>query len=205
MNDSTRSDNVLDVFAKQFSRISFARGDYIIREGDHTDTMYVVAAGRVKVFVSDPDGKELWLAEYAKGDFIGELALDGAPRSASASALEDGTQCIVITRKTMLDFITLNPEFALEVIMVLISRTRKATTVAKSVALDAAEIRIIEYLNEYSITIGVERVLRPKPNFQAIGDKLGCSRDMVSKVVKKLKQKGNIAEDEHGFILNGMD
>ena len=191
----------LEQLTKHARRISYDRGDFIIREGDKTDTLYVLLAGRVKVFVGDADGKELWLAEYSKGDFIGELALDSAPRAASVAALEDGTQCAVLTSETLLELIKSQPDSALDLIKALITRARLATTIAKSVALDSVAVRIRAYLDQIAVETEGHRVIRPKPNFQTIGDKLGCSRDMVSKVIKGLRADGTVIESESGFII----
>lgn len=194
-------DQALERLTHQSRRVSYNRGDLIIREGDKTDTFYLLLAGRVKVFVSDADGKELWLAEYVKGDFIGELALDKAPRTASVAALEDGTQCAVLTSDTLLELIKTQPDAALDLIKALIGRARVATTLAKSVALDLAANRIRAYLVQIAVKVDGQMVIRPKPNFQTMGDKLGCSRDMVSKVIKGLRADGTVIESESGFII----
>lgn len=196
-------DQALEKLTHNTRRVAYDRGDLIIREGDKTDTFYLLLSGKVKVFVSDADGKELWLAEYSKGDFIGELALNSATRSASVAATEDGTQCAVLTSNTLLELIKTQPDAALDLIKALIARARVATTIAKSVALDSAASRIRAYLIQIAVESDGHRVIRPKPNFQTIGDKLGCSRDTVSKVIKGLRADGTVIENETGFIICG--
>ena len=155
----------------------------------------------MKVFVSDADGKELWHAEYSKGDFIGEPALDNAPPTASVAATEDGTQCAVMTSETLLELIKTQPDAALDLIKTLIAPARVATAIAKTVALERAAARIRAYLVQIAVETDGKRVIRPKPNFQTMGDKLGCSRDMVSKVIKGLREDGTVIESENGFIV----
>src|SRR5919202_5736551 len=58
--------------------------------GDTGDAMYLIESGRVRISVRDTDGHEVTLAELARGDFFGEMALiDGKRRSADATVIED--------------------------------------------------------------------------------------------------------------------
>ena len=76
---------------------AFPKNAVIINEGDRGDSLYVILTGRVKVYVSDDDGREMILDIYGPGDYVGEMALDGRPRSASVMTLEQ-TSCSVVTR-----------------------------------------------------------------------------------------------------------
>ena len=67
---------------------SFPEGAVVVNEGDATDSPYVVLSGRVKVFVSGEDGKEVVVGTIDGGDYFGELVLDGSPGSASVMTLE---------------------------------------------------------------------------------------------------------------------
>src|SRR5712691_11024614 len=66
---------------------SFPKNAVVVNEGDATDSLYVVLAGRVKAFVSDENGKEVVLNTIDAGDYFGELVLDGGPRAASVMTL----------------------------------------------------------------------------------------------------------------------
>ena len=67
---------------------TYASGDLLFVEGDHSHTVYVCIEGRVRVFLTMPSGRELLVGIKLPGDEFGELsALDGRPRSASASAI----------------------------------------------------------------------------------------------------------------------
>ena len=67
---------------------TYASGDLLFVEGDHSHTVYVCIEGRVRVFLTMPSGRELLIGIKLPGDEFGELsALDGRPRSASASAI----------------------------------------------------------------------------------------------------------------------
>jgi len=74
---------------------TFPKNAVIINEGDRGDSLYVILSGKVKVYVSDDDGREMILDIYGPGDYVGEMALDGRPRSASVMTLEP-TSCSVV-------------------------------------------------------------------------------------------------------------
>jgi CRP-like cAMP-binding protein len=76
----------------------FRRGEVIFHEGDPADALHVVTAGAVKIVLSSDEGDEAIIATLHAGDFFGELSLlDGAPRSATAVALEP-TETLVLPR-----------------------------------------------------------------------------------------------------------
>ena len=89
-------------------------GTPLFRAGDQGDAMYLIQSGRVRIAVSDEDGKEIVLAELAQGDFFGEMAIiDGKQRSADATVIEDA-RLSVLSREDFLRFINSNPGVALE-------------------------------------------------------------------------------------------
>ncbi|HET7198252.1 MAG TPA: cyclic nucleotide-binding domain-containing protein, partial [Burkholderiales bacterium] len=73
---------------------AFARNAIIVSEGDETGSLFVLLSGRVKVFLSDAQGREVELNRLGPGEYFGEVTLDGGPRSASVMALEE-TRCAV--------------------------------------------------------------------------------------------------------------
>ena len=67
---------------------SYPKQAILINEGDESDSLYLILAGRVKVYLSDESGKELILAIKGPGQYFGEMVLDSQPRSASVMTLE---------------------------------------------------------------------------------------------------------------------
>ena len=97
------------VLAEQGTQRHYRRGAIIIQEGERGDTLYIVRSGRLRAFVSDAAGKELTLGVYGPGEYVGEMSLDGGPRSASVEATED-TVCAVVTRSALLAYIARYPD-----------------------------------------------------------------------------------------------
>ena len=97
----------------------------LFRAGDAGDAMYLIESGRVRISVTDDDQKEIVLAELARGDFFGEMAIiDGKQRSADATVLEDA-RFAVLSRESFLSFIHNNPIVALEMLSATFSRLRR--------------------------------------------------------------------------------
>lgn len=172
----------------------YRSGALLIQEGETGDTIYIVLQGRLRAFLGDGNGKELTLGLYGPHEYVGEMALDGGPRSANVETVE-ATTCSVISRATLLDYIAQQPEFALELMARLIRRARLATQSAGSVALIDVYGRLVCLLNQLAQapeTSG-ERRLSERLTHQALSQHLACSREMVSRLLKDLETGGYIA------------
>jgi len=97
----------------------------IFRSGDSGDSLCLIESGLVRVSVVDEEGKMVVLAELGAGEFFGEMALiDGKPRSADATVIEDA-RLAVLTRKDFLTFVRGNPDVAIEMISAVSHRLRR--------------------------------------------------------------------------------
>jgi len=102
-----------------------AAGTQLFRKGENGDAMYLVESGRVRISITDQDGRELTLAENAQGDFFGEMALiDGRQRSADAKVIENARRA-VLARQDFLSFVRSSPDMALEMLAALTDRLRR--------------------------------------------------------------------------------
>jgi uncharacterized membrane protein len=100
-------------------------GTLLFKLGDPGDAMYLIEAGRVRIYIHDGDGESLTLAELGNGDFFGEMAIvDGKPRSANAAVTERA--CLaVLAREDFLRFVRGNPDVALEMVSAISERLRR--------------------------------------------------------------------------------
>ncbi|MEO7335236.1 MAG: Crp/Fnr family transcriptional regulator [Caldimonas sp.] len=163
----------------------------IITEGDTSDSLFIILTGRVKVYAGNEAGKEIVITTHGPGEYVGELALDGGMRSASVMTLEP-TTCSVVTGANLRQFIAAHPDFAMHLIYKLIWRVRQATDSVKSLALQDVYGRVIRLLQESSDQQGGERVVRERLTQQDIAERVGSSREMVSRIFKDLTTGGYI-------------
>ena len=159
-------------------------------------------SGRLRAFLSDARGREITLSLHGPGEYVGEMSLDGGPRSASVEAVEP-TVCAVVTRETLLQHIAEHPDFALALIVRLIKRARLATESARSMALLDVYARLKRLLEERSSAPAADgsRPIAERLTHQAIASEIGCSREMVSRLLKDLEQGGYVAVAQRQLTL----
>jgi CRP/FNR family cyclic AMP-dependent transcriptional regulator len=107
------------------TRTRFPENTLVIREGEVSDSMFVILSGKVKVFRTDDQGKEVPIDFMGKGGYFGEYAmLDGSKRSASVVTTEP-SDFMVISKDTMLDLFAESPDMAFSLIRDLVTRIRE--------------------------------------------------------------------------------
>jgi len=180
---------------------AFPKNAVIINEGDRGDSLYVILTGRVKVYVSDDDGREMILDIYGPGDYVGEMALDGRPRSASVMTLEP-TTCSVVNRDELRNAISANPDIAMALISTLIDRARIATDNVKNLALMDVYGRVARLLLSLAKEDGGKLVVPEKMTQQDIADRVGASREMVARILKDLTIGEYIRFEGRHIIIN---
>lgn len=163
---------------------SYRRGDLLIEEGSLGDSLYLILSGTLRAFSSDARGREITYGLYGPGEYVGEMSLDGGPRSASVIC-DSACDCVMITRASLLTHISQHPEFAFELLTKVIRRARAATLSTKQLALNDVYGRLRSLVEELTAD-GRELKL----THQGMAQRLGCSREMVSKLVKDLEQGG---------------
>lgn len=179
---------------------TFPKHTILINEGDVGDALYVVLSGRVKVFASNEAGREFVIDFHGPGEYVGEMSLDGAPRSASVMTVEP-TTCAVVNRAQFRDFILAHPDFAMHLIERLIHRVRVTTSNLKSLALSDVYGRLARLLNALAQDVDGKLVVPEKLTQQDIADRVGASRDMIGKLMKDLIGGGYLAVEDRTITI----
>jgi CRP/FNR family cyclic AMP-dependent transcriptional regulator len=163
---------------------SYRKGVLLIEEGSVGDNLYLILSGSLRAFSSDTRGREITYGVYGPGEYVGEMSLDGGPRSASVIS-EEASRLVMVTRASLLTHISAHPEFAFELLTKVIRRARAATLSTKQLALNDVYGRLRALVDE-STAEGRNLEL----THQGMARRLGCSREMVSKLVKDLELGG---------------
>ena len=191
----------LQALAAQGALRHYRKGALLVEEGSAGDSIYVLLAGRIRAFSCDLRGREITYGEYGPGDYVGEMSLDGGPRSASVEALVPSL-CALVTRQTLLAHIASEPGFALELLAKVIRRARAATLSARQMALEDAYGRLKALLEAAAEPqADGTRLVRERMTHREIAARLGCSREMVSRLLKDLMEGGYVATAGDGLRL----
>jgi CRP/FNR family transcriptional regulator, cyclic AMP receptor protein len=186
------SEEPLRMLTTVVTRRSVTRSTIIMAAGDPTDSLYIVLSGRLKVMMSDADGKEVILTILGPGEFFGEMGLiDDAPRSASVVAIEP-CELLAITRRDFKKCLAENIEMSMAVMRGLVRRLREADRKIGSLALLDVYGRVARLLLDMSETVDGQKMVTKRLPKQDIAKMIGASREMVSRVMKDLQVGGFI-------------
>lgn len=171
-----------------------ATGDVLFHEGDASDAMFLLLAGRLKVYASNDSGREVVYNELVPGELLGEMLLDGGLRSASVKALQPST-CLVVDGQDVQGLLHAHPEFAEALVLSLISRLRHATRAIRALALEGVYERVVTLLERVAVgSAGHRQVPRTYTQVE-IARRVGASREMVNQVLRELVRGGFVHKD----------
>jgi CRP/FNR family cyclic AMP-dependent transcriptional regulator len=171
---------------------SYPKNTIIINEGDITNSLHVIVSGKVKVFLSNEDGKEIILNTEGPGEYFGEMALlDSGPRSASVITTEP-SKLAIISKPDFEAFLHENPQTMLKILQQSVSRLRALTDTVSSLALLDVYGRVAHLLLQSTEEVDGDSVVQEKMTQQDIANHIGSSREMVSRILKDLKTGGYI-------------
>jgi CRP/FNR family cyclic AMP-dependent transcriptional regulator len=180
----------------------YPKGTILIHEGDVGDTLFIVLSGRLRAYSEGTRGHEITYGEFGPGEYVGEMSLDGGERSASVITL-DACTCSVVSRQVLMDYIAQNPAFALELLGKVIRRARATTQSARLIALNDVYGRLVGLLQRLAGPPGEqgERVVASRLTHQELANRLGCSREMISRLMKDLERGGYLGREGRTLVL----
>ncbi|HEX6691117.1 MAG TPA: cyclic nucleotide-binding domain-containing protein [Burkholderiales bacterium] len=183
------------------TRRSLPRSTTVMASGDPTDSLYIVLSGRLKVMMSDAEGKEVILSILTAGEFFGEMGLiDDAPRSASVVSIEP-CELLAIAKRDFKKCLAENFDMAQAVMRGLVRRLRDADRKIGSLALLDVYGRVARLLLDMAENVDGEKIVTKRLPKQDIAKMIGASREMVSRVMKDLQMGGYIEVRGSNIVL----
>ncbi|MFA7241940.1 MAG: Crp/Fnr family transcriptional regulator [Sulfuricellaceae bacterium] len=181
---------------------SFPKNTVVIHEGDHSDSIYLINSGKVKVLISNSEGQELILTLLGPGEYFGELALiDSQPRSATVVSMTP-VHFTVIAKPDFDRCLANNPGIASRIMIELAQRLRNADLKIEGLALMDVYGRVAHTLLQLAQSDNGEMLLNQKLSQQDIANMVGASREMVSRTLKDLALKGYIRLVGKNIVVN---
>lgn len=185
----------IDEIVALSNRRTFEEGAVVFLRGDAGDSLYGVVTGKVRISVSGPGGKEVFLNIMEPGDSFGEIALlDGQPRTAAATTLTQ-TELLIIQREQFLALLRKEPALALHLIQQLCQRARWTSELMEDSALLEVPARLAKRLLGLAAVHG-----RPVPggtqltiSQEELAQFLGLSRQIVNQHLQTWRGKSWIS------------
>lgn len=182
----------LEILENHMVTRNFQKNTVIINEGDEASSLFIILSGAVKVFLSNPDGKEIIINTQRAGEHFGELALlDDAPRSASVMTT-DKSAIGVISKTDFRSLLTRHTDLGLKLIVELTRRVRLLSENIKTLALMDVYGRVAKTLLDLAEEDDGQLVIHNRPTQQEIANRIGASREMVARILKDLSTGGYI-------------
>ena len=180
----------------------FKRGEAIVEQGKKSNALSIILTGRARVVTTDSRGREVILATMHPGDYVGEMSLiDDEPHSATVSA-EIQTDILLLGRLEFASCLPENSSMTYAVLKGLVQRLRRADRKIESLALMDVYGRVARALLESATEDSAgNTVIRDKVSRQDLAKMVGASREMVSRVMKDLEERGFIETRDDGSLL----
>ncbi len=189
---------------------TFERGSYLFREGDPGSHLHIVVHGQVKIGRVGQGGGQVVFAIAGPGEVFGELSLfdEEGERTADAVALEP-TECLVIARAPLLQFLTARPQVLIRIIASLTAYIKqKDATIGDVTFLDIPG-RVATTLVHLADTKG-----RPTSdgvniqlalNQQTLAAMVGATRENVNRALRTFSDLGYIRIDRGSITVINRD
>jgi CRP/FNR family transcriptional regulator, cyclic AMP receptor protein len=184
-------------------------GAAVFTEGDRSDRVVVVLAGRVKISSYTSGGSEVVLAFRGRGALLGEIsAIDQRPRSATVTAVEK-VEGLVVGAREFWDYLAEHPAASLLLLRTLASRLRDADRKRIEFGTHDAVGRVARRLVELADRFG-----EPTPRGIRIGLRFtqeelagwtGSSREAVVKALRRLRARGCVHTSRMSIVVTDME
>ena len=187
--------------AQNVTKRRYRRGEVIVEQGHKSDELIILLTGRARVLTSDHRGREVILAVLKAGDYVGEMSMiDHEPHSATVRT-ELQSDALVLSRAFFEGCLPENSSLAYAVMHGLVRRLRHANRQIESLALLDVYGRVAGALLHMSELEDGVRQIKQRVNRQDVAKIVGASREMVSRVMKDLEERGAIETRENGTVV----
>ena len=185
---------------------SFEPGQVVFREGDASDTCYVVREGHARAISTHADGRTITLATFGPGDIFGELAMfEDERRSATVEAIEP-TSVVGVLGPDMRRLMNEHPEIATRLVIALGRRLREMNERLSRQSFQTVQSRVAVVLSglvEQEIAAGKGRSDVLVTATQAdLAQLAGSSRESASRFLAVLERAGVISQGRGRLVVH---
>jgi CRP-like cAMP-binding protein len=188
----------------------FRRGEVIFHQGDPGDALFIVMSGAIKIVLPSDSGEEAILATLRSGDVFGELALlDGAPRSATAAALE-ASETLILPRDRFRELIATEPAVRDALLASIAGELRRLTNHVEELHFLDITGRLASRLSRLAGESGRSQPdgtirLRSPLTQGDLAAMIGCTRQSVNKLLGMFTDDGLIRLERDSIVILDLD
>ncbi len=202
------TDEEMHALSARTARKRFQKEEQLFAEGDPCTGLYLVAAGKIRIFKLSPAGREQILAVEGPGSSFAELPVfDGGNYPAAASALED-TEVLFISRKDFHNFCREHPDVGLKVIAVVGSRLRRLVGIIEELSFTTVRQRLIALILRLAQAGGTPSKqgihVELTKSHQELAAELGTVRELVSRNLGRLQAEGFLNVDGRKIVVKDL-
>ncbi len=184
----------------------FEAGEAVFREGDASDTCYIVRAGRARAVREHADGRSITLANFGPGDIFGELAMfDDERRSATVETLE-GTEAIAILGGDMRRLLREHPDIAVKLLQALGRRLRESNERLARQSFQTVQSRVAGVVSQLVAAARAQGAQDDDVLITAtqadLAQLAGSSRESASRFLAVLERAGIITQGRGKLIVH---
>jgi CRP/FNR family transcriptional regulator, cyclic AMP receptor protein len=186
----------------------FGPGEVVFREGDASDTCYIVRDGRARALRSHRDGRTLTLATFGPGDIFGELALfEDERRSATVEAIEP-TSAVAVLGPDMRRLMTEHAEISARLVIALGRRLRETNERLSRQSFQTVQSRVAVVLRELvdqEMRDGQRTDVLVTATQADLAQLAGSSRESASRFLAVLERAGVISQGRGRLTVHDPD
>ena len=187
----------------------FPAGQVIFREGDQSDTCYVMRSGHARAVREHAGGRTLSLAHFGPGDIFGELALfDDERRSATVETLDE-VEAIAILGADMRRLLREHPDIAAKIVISLGRRLREANERLTRQSFQTVQSRVAgvlaDLVQQARAEGAGERDVLVRITQADIAQLAGSSRESASRFLAVLERAGIISQGRARITVHDAD
>jgi CRP/FNR family transcriptional regulator len=185
---------------------AFEPGQIVFREGDASDTCYVVRSGRARAVREHPDGRTITLATFGPGDIFGELAMfEDELRSATVEAVQR-TSVVAVLGPDMRRLMSEHPEISIRLVVALGRRLRETNERLAKQSFQTVQSRVAVVLGELvaqAIAAGAcEKEVLLTATQADLAKLAGSSRESASRFLAVLERAGVISQGRGRLVVH---
>lgn len=201
--------DALALVAENMTKRRYPKGQFIFSQGDPEHSLFLIAQGLVKVFVTAETGEDMVLDTLRPPSIFGELALvDGLPQSATVEALDD-TTVLILARERWEELGRSNPSFFASLLRSISGMARRLTDQASDLVFLDLYGRVAKLLARFADERGETSkegiVLELHLSQSDIACMVGGSRQRVNQVLRSFENRGYLKLEKNGIVLKNLD